>query len=129
MVGLRVQGQTVKVHIHRLVALGFLGLAGEKIVDHKDRDRTNNHVSNLRVTSQKMNCANSRARLGSTSAYKGVCKSRSGWAAYGSIDGKTVFLGRFSDEVKAAKAYDRHAKKTYKEFALLNFPAPPDQEV
>ena len=38
------------------------------------------------------------------------------------INGKHTFLGYFYDEVEAAKAYDRAAKKYHGDFAALNFP-------
>jgi hypothetical protein len=37
-------------------------------------------------------------------------------------DSKQFFLGYFDDEIEAAKAYDREAKKLHGEYAGLNFP-------
>jgi len=38
------------------------------------------------------------------------------------VNGKHTFLGYFYDEVEAAKAYDKSAKKHHGDFAALNFP-------
>lgn len=54
-------GRHRKVDIHRLVAMAFLGpLAKGQVVNHVDRCRTNNAVSNLDVTTQVANIAHSQ---------------------------------------------------------------------
>jgi len=47
-----------------------------------------------------------------------------GWQARIRAHGTLEFLGYFYDEVEAAKAYDRAAKKYHGEFASPNFPDP-----
>ena len=38
------------------------------------------------------------------------------------VAGEKIFLGRFKDEIEAAKAYDKAAKKYYGQYTSLNFP-------
>jgi hypothetical protein len=44
------------------------------------------------------------------------------WRARIRVNGKRISLGLFKDEIEAAKAYDRAARKYHGEFASLNFP-------
>lgn len=54
---IKLQGQTHKVH--RLVALTYLGPANGLEVNHKDLNRSNNHVSNLEYVSHAQNIRHS----------------------------------------------------------------------
>lgn len=72
MVSLRKDKKTYSVKIHRLVCEAFIDNPNNyKCVDHIDRYRTNNHVSNLRWASYSMNNKN-RNSYGNTNV-GGVC--------------------------------------------------------
>lgn len=54
-VGLTVNRKTKNVLVHRIVAEVFIGEASGMTVNHKDFDKTNNHVSNLEYLSARDN--------------------------------------------------------------------------
>lgn len=56
---LTVRVRHVRTTVHRLVALAFLGERPEgMVIDHIDRDKMNNHISNLRYCTQSENNKN-----------------------------------------------------------------------
>ena len=61
-----------------------------------------------------------------SSEYRGVSwdSARGKWVSSIKRNRKTVHLGRFDDEVSAAKAYDLSAVEMFGRFASPNFPAP-----
>ena len=61
------------------------------------------------------------------SKYRGVTleKRINKWQTQIRINGKHKIIGYFNDEIEAAKAYDKAARKHHKEFAVLNFPKLP----
>jgi hypothetical protein len=92
------------------------------LVDHINGDGLDNRKANLRTATPRQNAWNSRAY--GKSRYKGIwqVKETGKWCARIKVNGKVRNLGRFSDEVEAAKAYDRAARKMCGEFARFNFP-------
>lgn len=107
------------VAMHRLI----LGVADDEAVDHINGDGTDNRRSNLRIATTKQNIRNQRKRRG-RSQFKGVCPAdRAGvWRAQIRVDYKQIYLGEFSSEEEAARAYDEAARIYFDEFARLNFP-------
>jgi hypothetical protein len=75
-------------------------------VDHYDRDRLNNRLSNLRTSRDRHMNAQNQPSHGRTSRYRGVYwdRRRGRWYASAKLNGRSYFLGRFRDEADAAKA-------------------------
>lgn len=91
-------------------------------VDHRDHNTLNDQRANLRVCTRSQNMGNTRKRAGCSSRFKGVSwrKDVKKWQLHMKVNGQQMALGLFTDEVKAAQAYNKEALKAWGEFALLN---------
>jgi hypothetical protein len=116
--GQRCNGQQRAVYMHREIA----SRAGFPKVDHKNSDGLDNRRRNLRPCNNSQNTANQIKNRGS-STFKGVTwvSKRSKWQAGIKINGESLFLGYFNDEVEAAKAYDAAATHYFGPFSKINF--------
>lgn len=123
-VGLRRGDKVCVCPIHRLVAEAFVDKPhGCAFVDHIDRDKTNNAASNLRWVTHAQNCANRSINATMrSSGFKGVRfnKSRGKWHARITVGGKTTYLGAFTNEIDAARAYDMAAAEAFGQYACIN---------
>ena len=91
--------------VHRLLACAFLDNPNDKeYVDHKDNDKTNNHISNLRFATPKENSHNSKLSIKNTSGAKGISwhKRVKKWYAHIQIDGININIGYY-DNIEDAK--------------------------
>lgn len=114
-----------KCRIHRLVAKTFIpNPLNLQFVDHIDRNKHNNHISNLRWCSKSQNQQNVAKTLNKSSTYKGVYynMSRNRYHTNIRINDKQSFIGSYDNEVEAAEAYDAYAFWHFGDFACLNFP-------
>lgn len=91
-------------------------------VDHIDRNGLNNQKSNLRVVTHSQNMMNRNSFKGSSSKYKGVCwhKQCKKWFAQIVLNKKHYYLGLYENEIDAAKAYNKRAKKLHGKYVNLN---------
>lgn len=95
------------------------------VVDHIDRDTTNNTKSNLRIVTRAENTVNTGPKQGKVSSkYKGSYYNKH-VGKYKSeivVKGKSYFLGYCDTEEEAAERYDIYSKYVYGDIACLNFP-------
>lgn len=94
-----------KFYVHRLAWLYEYGYMPE-IMDHKDRDRENNRISNLRDVNYTANSKNKTIAKNNNSGVKGVGwnKKSKKWNARINIEGKLVSLGMFIEFSEAVNA-------------------------
>jgi len=110
-VRMRVDG---KVYVlHRLIFLYHHGYL-PKIIDHKNNDRADNKIENLREVTQSQNCLNRKTQRNNTSGAKNVRwdKKVNKWVVEISINRKRTFFGWHEDfelaELVALEARDKY---------------------
>lgn len=104
-------GQQYEAH-----RLAWLYVYGEITrVDHKDRVRNNNILTNLRPATDKQNSYNKSA-WGSLGV-KGVSKKGNRFVAQITVDGTNYYLGIFKTIEEASAVYQAAAKEHFGEFA------------
>ncbi|MDZ7906185.1 MAG: AP2/ERF family transcription factor [Cypionkella sp.] len=106
--------------MHRVIA----NTPDDMVTDHKDGNGLNNRRANLRDATLSQNAQNSLlAMVYNVSGYKGVSfrKEINKWQAYINMNGNRKYLGTFTSQVDAAKAYDCAAIALHGAFANINF--------
>lgn len=95
------------------------------LIDHRNVNPLDNRIANLRPATFAQNTHNrKKVRRKTSSRFIGVSLNKKYNLFRVGIRhlGKNIYVGRFADEIDAARAYDRAAIKYHGEFARLNFP-------
>ena len=93
-----------KYKVHRIIWLYVYGYMPENDLDHINRIKTDNRIINLREVSDQCNLRNAKQHKSNTSGITGISfdKKTISWASWITINGKSYFLGRYSDYTEAA---------------------------
>jgi hypothetical protein len=109
-------GKKRKFTLHRLVYKAYNpswdieDSSMNNFIDHKDRNRINNHIDNLRVVTHQENQFNCVSTKGYT-----FDKERNKYQAAIMLDRKRIFIGRYNTEDEAQRAY-LEAKAKYHQY-------------
>jgi len=111
----RIAVKNKRYYAHRLAWFYVYGYWPDQI-DHKDRNKINNAISNLREATFTQNNAN-RIVTGMV-GLKGVSKrTENCYSARITVNGKVIRLGHFKTPKEAHAAYVKAAEKYFGEFA------------
>lgn len=107
---------------HRLAWLYTYGIFPDKQLDHKDHNRTNNAIDNLREVTQHVNMKNKSMYYTNTSGYAGVELHGKNWKARIGVNGTKVLLGVFNtyEEAVAARKAGEKLLSYHENHGLLN---------
>lgn len=106
--------------VHRVVWCLHFGDMPNLQIDHKDRDKTNNRIENLRVVSNSENAQNhiKVRKNNKSSKFLGVSfdKNMKKFRATIVLNGKQELIGYFEDEKEASDAYLKRKKEIHSSF-------------
>lgn len=117
---------TGKVNGSNVMISRFIMLDGTKsdmYVDHINGNKKNNTRRNLRLVTPSQNAQNRKKQEGTTSKFYGisVVKKTGKFCAAISVNSKTINIGKFESEIKAAEEHDIYVVH-HNMFQKLNFP-------
>lgn len=113
---LRIQYNGKKYYSHRLIWMYHKGyITDDLFVDHKDGDRSNSRIENLRLLNPKENSQNRQtANKNSLSGFAGVSAVGNRYRARINHEGKTIHLGFYANPVEAHNAYKEYKRILHK---------------
>ncbi len=119
-----INGKIYSLRVHRVCWLLAYGEWPVGFVDHKNRDRSDNRLENLRLASNQENAQNTALPVTNKSGFRGVSWSEyhKKWVArIGIGNQKHKFVGYFNCPTAAAFAYDKASLEYHKDYGVRNF--------
>lgn len=99
---------------HRLAWIYFYGeIKGSVEIDHINRNKSDNRITNLRMVSHKQNMENQETHFNNKSGYKGVSwwAPTQKWKAQIGHYGKKYHIGLYQTKKEAKVAYEERARQ------------------
>lgn len=100
---------------HRLAWLFVHGFMPNDEIDHRNGNRADNRIKNLRLATRVQNARNTQKSANNTTGFKGVSRRRGKFKATIYL-GRQVHLGDFATAEEAHAAYCKAAQEHYGEF-------------
>lgn len=112
----RIGSMTRRVHI--IIWVMFNGPIPEGFeIDHKDTDKQNNRIENLRLVTRQQNLFNRKVFPKTKSGFKGVVQQGRKWVASMTINRQHLHIGTFDSPEEASLAYNLKALEVHGEYA------------
>jgi HNH endonuclease/AP2 domain len=104
---------------HRIIFAMHYGFF-PKMIDHIDRNPSNNKIENLRAANDKQNQWNTEKNSRNTSGYKNVLfrKERNKWTCRFKVNGKHIMRGSFDTPEEANLYAEKLRKELHGEYSL-----------
>lgn len=106
---------------HNLIWIMNYGYLPNGMIDHKNGNKLDNKIENLREANDFENQYNRPAPKDNRSGYKGVsfCRQTGNWQSAIGYNGKRKHLGRYKTKEEAYEAYCMAAKELHANFVRL----------
>ena len=92
------------------------------VIDHINRNKLDNRITNLRICTAKENSYNTKKKASTTNKYKGIKQQPNGlWSAVVTKNGKKHIIDDILTEKEAAIIYDTMAEELFGHYAGKNF--------
>ncbi|MDA8113243.1 MAG: HNH endonuclease signature motif containing protein [Acidithiobacillus sp.] len=114
---LTLNNKKVKGHIAAWAI--YYGIYPTHHIDHKNLNKSDNRITNLRKSNKSKNGANRPAQKNNTSGHKGVfwMKRAKGWLVQIGVRGTVKYVGFYKQKEDAIAAYAAAANRYHGEFA------------
>jgi hypothetical protein len=115
--GIRIGLDGKYYHAHRLAWFHYYGVWPNKQIDHRNLNKSDNRIENLREATNGQNCANRRSF--GASGIKGVREHSGKWHAQITFNKRCRSLGYYNTPEEARSAYAEAASRLHGEFARI----------
>lgn len=110
-----------RLSIHIVIFAVVHGRFPKSLIDHKDKNRLNNKIGNLREATYSQNRLNSKLCFSNKSGYRGIhwYPRLQNWAVVLAVNGKRHYIGNYDKLSDAAKAQREFVRKNHKQFRAI----------